>query len=271
MKELRKLALPYKWVMIFLVAIPILIMIFLSFTNTQGIDLANAKFSLNNFKKLGESIYLDAVINSVVLSSIATLICLLIGYPMAYIIANLKSKKKWLVLILLICPMWSNMLLRVIAWEQLFKPNSLLNIIGISLNLLGTKTAIVIGMVSIYLPFMIFPIYTSLEKMDKSLLEASRDLGASPVQVFTKVVFPLSLSGVASGVLMTLLPSATAFALPQRLGGGNILLIGNVIENMFKKVFNYNLGSLLSLFVITIIFASIGLFNKGDEDGGMLV
>ncbi|QOR35420.1 ABC transporter permease [Clostridium sp. 'deep sea'] len=271
MKELRKLALPYKWVMILLVVIPILIMIFLSFTNTQGIDLANAKLSLNNFKKLGESIYLDAVINSVVLSSIATLICLLIGYPMAYIIANLKSKKKWLVLILLICPMWSNMLLRVIAWEQLFKPNSLLNIIGISLNLLGTKTAIVIGMVSIYLPFMIFPIYTSLEKMDKSLLEASRDLGASPVQVFTKIIFPLSLGGVASGVLMTLLPSATAFALPQRLGGGNILLIGNVIENMFKKVFNYNLGSLLSLFVITIIFASIGLFNKGDEDGGMLV
>jgi spermidine/putrescine transport system permease protein len=271
MKELRKLALPYKWVMIFLVAIPILIMIFLSFTNTQGIDLANAKFTLNNFKKLSESIYLEAVINSVVLSSIATLLCLLIGYPMAYIIANLKSNKKWLVLILLICPMWSNMLLRVIAWEQLFKPNSLLNIIGISLNLLGTKTAIVIGMVSIYLPFMIFPIYTSLEKMDKSLLEACRDLGASPVQVFTKVIFPLSLGGVASGVLMTLLPSATAFALPQRLGGGNILLIGNVIENMFKKVFNYNLGSLLSLFVITIIFASIGLFNKGDEDGGMLV
>ena len=271
MKDLRKLALPYKWVMIFLVAIPIMIMIFLSLTSTQGIDLVNAKFTFNNFKKLGESIYLDAVVNSIVLSSIATLICLLIGYPIAYIIANLKSKKKWLILVLLICPMWSNMLLRVIAWEQLFKPNSLLNAVGISLDLLGTKTAIVIGMVSIYLPFMIFPIYTTLEKMDKSLIEASKDLGANAFQVFTKVVFPLSLGGVASGILMTLLPSATAFALPQRLGGGNVLLIGNVIENLFKKVFNYNLGSLLSLFVITIIFASMGIFNKGDEDGGMLI
>lgn len=268
MKELRKLATPYKWFMIMLVAIPVLIMTVLSFSKTSGVDFTNIRFTLENFSKLGQSVYLEAIVNSLTLAGVATLICLVIGYPIAYIIANLQTDKKWLILVLLISPMWSNMLLRIIAWEQLFKPNSILNSLGISLDLIGTRLAVVIGMVSIYLPFMIFPIYTVLDKMDKSLLEASRDLGANKLQVFTKVVFPLSLSGIISGIIMTLLPSATAFALPLRLGGGKILLIGNVIENMFKKVYNYNLGSLLSIMVIVLIFASMGIVNR---DKGSLI
>ena len=123
------------------------------------------------------------------------------------------------------------MLLRIIAWEKLFYPNSILNMFGISFDLIGTDTAILIGMVSMYLPFMILPIYSVLDKMDKSLIEASRDLGANTLNTFLKVVFPLSLSGVLSGVLMTLLPSMTAFALPERLSGGKTLLIGNIIED----------------------------------------
>lgn len=266
MNKLQAVSKPYKWIMYVLVGIPIIIMIVLSFTKTVGVDFSNAKFTFDNILKLKEDIYLQAMWNSLSLSAIATFFCFIIGYPVAYMITKLNPKYKWFVLVLVISPMWSNMLLRIIAWEQLFKPNSLLNYIGISLDLLGTKPAVVIGMVSIYLPFMIFPIYTVLDKMDKYLIEAAIDLGASQKEVFKKVIFPLSKSGVISGVMMTFLPSATAFALPARLGSGKILLIGNVIENLFKKVYNFNLGSILSLFVIIIILGSMKLSKRKDGE-----
>ncbi len=266
MKELRILSRPYRYIMIVLVGIPILIMLVLSMTKTHGMDFSTMEFSTESIKKLGENIYLEAIWNSLSLSVVATVICLLIGYPVAYMITQIKEKYKWFILVLVISPMWSNMLLRIIAWEQLFKPKSLLNMIGISLDLLGTKTAIIVGMVSIYLPFMIFPIYSVLERMDHSLIEAAIDLGADRRRVFTKVIIPLSKSGIVSGVLMTFLPSATAFALPQRLGAGRILLIGNVIENLFKKVYNFNLGSLLSLIIIVLIFGSVYLSEKSGGD-----
>lgn len=266
MDKLQIISKPYKWIMFVLVGIPILLMIVLSFSNTLGVDFSQIEFTLKNFEKLKENIYLLAIWNSLSLSAVATTLCLFIGYPVAYMITKLHVKYKWLVLIMVISPMWSNMLLRIIAWEQLFKPNSLLNSIGIRLDLLGTKYAIIIGMVSIYLPFMIFPIYSVLDKMDKSLIEAAIDLGANQKEVFTKVILPLSKSGIISGVMMTFLPSATAFALPQRLGSGKILLIGNVIENLFKKVYNFNLGSLLSLLVIIIIFGSMKLSRRGEGE-----
>jgi spermidine/putrescine transport system permease protein len=255
--------------MTILVGIPILIMIVLSFSKTVGIDFTDIEFTLENLSKLKENIYILAIWNSLSLSAIATAFCLLIGYPVAYMITKLKAKYKWFVLVMVISPMWSNMLLRIIAWEQLFKPNSLLNSVGISLDILGTKTAIVIGMISIYLPFMIFPIYSVLEKMDKSLIEAAIDLGASQKEVFRKIILPLSKGGIISGIMMTFLPSATAFALPQRLGSGKILLIGNVIENLFKRVYNFNLGSLLSLLVVIIIFGSMRLSKR--EEGELII
>jgi len=269
MNKLQIASKPYKWVMTILVGIPILIMIVLSFSKTVGIDFTDIEFTLENLSKLKENIYILAIWNSLSLSAIATAFCLLIGYPVAYMITKLKAKYKWFVLVMVISPMWSNMLLRIIAWEQLFKPNSLLNSIGISLDILGTKTAIVIGMISIYLPFMIFPIYSVLEKMDKSLVEAAIDLGASQKEVFRKIILPLSKGGIISGIMMTFLPSATAFALPQRLGSGKILLIGNVIENLFKRVYNFNLGSLLSLLVVIIIFGSMRLSKR--EEGELII
>jgi spermidine/putrescine transport system permease protein len=163
------------------------------------------------------------------------------------------------------------MLLRIIAWETLFYPTSILNSIGISLDLIGTDIAIIIGMVSIFLPFMIFPIYAVLDKLDVSLEEASADLGASPWQTFFRVTLPLSTSGIVSGIIMTFLPSATAFAIPQRLGGGSILLIGNIIENLFRRGDNYNLGSLLSLIVIIIIFIGMRILSKVDAEGETLI
>lgn len=271
MNNVKRLAYPYLLWMTLLVLIPIMFMVMLALGNTEGVDFSTYSFSFENFSKLGESIYIEAMTNSMRLSLITTLVALLIGYPVAYILANSKIRFKSLILITLILPTWSNMLLRIIAWEKLFYPNSLLNVVGVSLDLIGTDLAIIIGMVSIYLPFMIFPIYSVLDKMDPSLAEASADLGANKLQTFLRVTLPLSMSGIASGVIMTFLPSATAFAIPQRLGGGKILLIGNVIENMFKKAFNYNFGSMLSLVLMLIIFASMILMNKVDEDGETLI
>lgn len=265
MKSLRKLALPYFLWMCLLIILPLFLMMFLAITDTNGMDFSNFTFTAENFVKLFDSIYFEAFLNSITLSTVATLICLMIGYPIAYILATSQMRNKRLVLILLILPMWSNMLLRIYAWEKLFFPNSILNMFGISLNLIGTNTAVIIGMVSMYLPFMIFPIFSILEKMDHSLIDASRDLGASKFRTFTKVIWPLSLSGVFSGVLMVFLPSATAFALPQRLGAGKIMLIGNVIENMFKKVYNYNFGSLLSLMLILIMVLFMLRTNNDEE------
>ncbi len=271
MNSVRRLAIPYIIWMVLLVLIPIIFMVVLALGSTDGIDFSTFEFTVENFQKLGESIYIEAMRNSIRLSFITTVVALLIGYPVAYILANSKIKFKSLILVTLILPTWSNMLLRIIAWEKLFYPSSILNPLGISLDLIGTDFAVVIGMVSIYLPFMIFPIYSVLDKMDPSLAEASADLGANKIQTFLRVTLPLSISGIASGIIMTFLPSATAFALPQRLGGGKILLIGNIIENMFKKAFNYNFGSMLSLVLMLVILGSMIILNKVDEDGETLI
>ena len=209
--------------------------------------------------------------NSIKFSVIATIICFVIGYPIAYILANSESKHKTLFLTLFIVPVWSNMLLRIMAWEILFFPESILNMFGISLDLIGTDTAIIIGMVSMYLPFMILPIYSVLEKIDKSLLDASKDLGANRIMTFRKIVFPLSISGVVSGVIMTLLPAMTAFALPERLGGGKIKLIGNIVEEKFMTYGEYSAGSLISVLLMVIIVVMFIVTLRFDKEGEMLI
>lgn len=268
---MKRFSYPYTVWMVFLVAVPIVFMIVLSVTQTKGVNFSEATFDLSQWSKLTESIYLSAFYNSFRLSSYVTIISLLIGYPIAYMLARSTSRFRSLWLVMIIVPTWSNMLLRIIAWETLFYPTSILNTVGISLDLIGTDVAIIIGMVSIFLPFMIFPIYAVLDKLDVSIEEASADLGAGPWQTFIRVTLPLSASGIVSGIIMTFLPSATAFAIPQRLGGGSILLIGNVIESLFKRTFNYNLGSLLSLLVIVIIFIGMRVLNKVDAEGETLL
>ena len=269
----RNLILPIYliWLLI-LVVVPFILMLFLSFTKTRGLDFSHVVLSLDNFKDIIDPIYFDAYFNSIVLSTIASILCLLIGYPVAYFLTKLKSQKlRNILLAMFILPLWSNMLLRIIGWEIVFSPSSILNNIGISFNLIGSPLAIVIGMISTYLPLMIFPIYTSLNKLDNSLVEASNDLGASKFQTFKKVILPLSLPGIYSGFTMTFLPSATNFALPERLSGGNINLLGNLINTNFGKSFNYGFGSLLSLILITIIFILVVFINKKDKDGDLLL
>jgi len=268
---MKKFSVPYMIWMGLLVAVPIVFMMVLSVTATRGVDFTGAFFTFREWSNLTERIYINAFINSFRLSTVVTIISLMIGYPIAYMLARSTSRFKSLWLVMIIVPTWSNMLLRIIAWETLFYPTSILNSIGISLDLIGTDLAIIIGMVSIFLPFMIFPIYAVLDKLDVSLEEASADLGASPWQTFFRVTLPLSTSGIVSGIIMTFLPSATAFAIPQRLGGGSILLIGNIIENLFKRSFNYNLGALLSLLVIAIIFIGMRILSKVDAEGETLI
>jgi len=262
---------PYLIWMVLLVIIPFLFMALLSFSKSTGLSFDSLEFSLENVKKISETVYYKAILNSLLYGGIATIICLLIGYPVAYVLAFSKFKYKTLALVLIIVPTWSNMLLRIIAWEKLFLPNSILNSIGISLDLIGTPLAVIIGMVSIYLPFMIFPIYTVLEKIDTSLIEASSDLGLTPFKTFLKVTLPLSTSGIISGIIMTFLPSATAFALPARLSGGKLQLIGNIIETQFKTSFNYNFGSLISLVVVIVILIMLSIIYRVDSKGETLL
>lgn len=252
-----------------LVVLPTLLILLLSFSNLDIYVLDSFQLNLDAFEVLKRPEVIIAAKNSVRLSIIATTLCLLIGYPVAYYISNLKSNNKTLLITLMIIPVWSNMLLRIIAWEKLFYANSILNdFLHIELDLIGTDYAIIIGMVSMYLPFMTLPIYSVLEKMDYSLIEASKDLGANSFKTFKKVILPLSMGGVVSGTIMTLLPAMTAFALPERLSGGKTLLIGNIIEEYFVKSDNINAGSLISIIlmiVIILMFISILRFDKEGE------
>lgn len=233
-------------------------------------NIGSFKLSFDSFSYLIRPEVITAAKNSLRLSLMAATLCLLIGYPVAYFLANLKSKNKNLYVTFIILPIWSNMLLRIVAWENIFYyiPRVLEENFGFDLTLIGTDLAILIGMISMYLPFMVLPIYSVLEKMDKSLIEASNDLGATPFQTFIKVIFPLSIGGVVSGIIMTLLPSMTAFALPERLSGGKTLLIGNIIEDYFTKSDNISPGSLISVLlmgVIIIMFVSLLRFDKEGE------
>lgn len=271
MRKLRIITLPYLVWMVVLVLVPTLLILLLSITNLDIYNLGPFSFITDGFEELTKPLVITAMKNSVRLSLLATLICFLIGYPAAYYLANLKTSKKTMLITLFILPVWSNMLLRIIAWETLFFPNSILNMFGLSLDLIGTDVAILIGMTSMYLPFMTLPLYSVLEKMDHSLVEASKDLGASEIQTFLKVTFPLSLSGVVSGVIMTLLPSMTAFALPERLSGGKTLLIGNIIEDYFMKTSNINGGAMISIALMVVIVVLFMVVIHFDKEGETLI
>lgn len=272
MKKFKKLAIPYLVWMIILVIVPMVVMTFLSFMDTNGFDLEGAKFTFNNVKELGNDTYMDAFLNSMEFALIATIICLAIGYPIAYIISTSKITNKYIILLILILPMWSNMLLRLKVIQAISLPNGFLkNVLGISFDFYNTEYAIVLGMIVMYLPFMIFPIYTVLEKIDISLIEASQDLGANKFKTFLKVTFPLSLKGVASGIIMVFLPCAMSFTISEVLTGGSIQMIGNIVENFFKRAFNYNLGSLISLIIIILVMGSLFIISKVDEEGETLL
>ncbi|MFV0502548.1 MAG: ABC transporter permease [Lachnospirales bacterium] len=265
---MKKLSYPYFFWMIIFIVIPLFLIIFISFTDE------NSSFTLANYARTLEPAYLKVMYKSVKLSAISTIICFFVSYPAAYILSTKNYVNKKILLFTIVAPMWINFLLRTYAWLTILENNGILNetlaFFGFSKQqLLYTDGAVLLGMVYNFLPFMILPIYNSLIKIDKNLLFASQDLGANSFQTFTKVVFPLTISGVISGITMVFMPALTTFIIPELLGGGQYFLIGNLIEQQFLKSNNWNFGAALSLnlFIFIVLF----MFVSNEDDGGSIL
>lgn len=269
MKYFKDLVKPYL-VWSFLIIVVPLLMIFLYAFTKAGNSLLNIQFSLDNFLRFSEPVYLNVFIKSVKLGLITVAICLVLGYALAYIISRFSEKVQNVLILFVTIPMWINMLLRTYAWMSILSDNGLLNMflekLGMEpLKLMYTDFAVILGLVCNFLPFMIIPIHTSLSKMDRSFVEAAYDLGATPIQAFFKVIFKLSLPGVINGVIMTFLLSISTFVIPKLLGGGQYILIGNLIENQFISVGDWNFGSAISLVLAVIILVAIKLMKKIED------
>lgn len=267
-KETR-LAYPYAlWSVIFIV-VPLLLIVYYSFTRKT--DDGGILFTLENYRQAFDPLFLKVFTRSFVLAGIATFLCVIIGYPVAYIISKAKISRRDSLILLFILPMWMNFLLRTYAWIAILGKNGLLNsllgIFGLTPNsILYTSAAVLLGMIYNFLPYMVLPIYTSLQKLDEDLVNAARDLGANTVTVFRKVIFPLSIPGVMSGVTMVFMPCVTTFAISRLLGGGKTMLVGDLIEQQFTTVGDWNLGSSISMVMMVIILISMAFMNKVDKD-----
>jgi len=281
--KLSRFAVPYEvWMAIFVVA-PIVIIVVYAFSSADG------GFSLENFVNMGE--YTDVFLRSFKLALIATAVCLLIGYPVSYWMSREGKSFQRMAMVLIMLPMWMNFLLRTYSWMTILENNGLLNQLFQKIGLIAlynrvtgadveffqminTQGAVVLGMVYNYLPFMILPIYSVIIKLDRSLIEAAHDLGANSVMVFRKVILPLSLPGVLSGITMVFVPSVSTFAISRMLGGGTELLLGDLIERQFLGgAYNPQLGAAISLVMMVIVLVCMIVMNRfgeGEEQAVML-
>ena len=269
--KLSRFAVPYVvWMAIFVVA-PIVIMVIYAFSGAEG------GFTLDNFTQMGG--YAAVFGRSFKLALIATAICLLMGYPVAYLLSREGESFRRTAMVLIMLPMWMNFLLRTYAWMSLLEDNGLINnmlaAVGLPrIHMINTAGAVVLGMVYNYIPYMILPIYSVICKLDHSLLEAARDLGANTVTVFRKVILPLSLPGVLSGITMVFVPSVSTFAISRMLGGGTELLLGDLIERQFLGgAYNPQLGAAISLvmmLVVVVCMLVMNRFGEGEEQAVML-
>ena len=239
-------------------------------------DPATGAFSWGNLQDLG--MYAGVLWQSIWYSLISALICLLLGYPVAYYIAHRSPIAQKFLYMLVMLPMCMSFLLRTLAWVGLLQDtgiiNNLLGLIGIApLSMIRTPGAVILGMVYNYLPYMILPLYGTIVKIDNRLIEAAEDLGCNTVQVFGRVVLPLSMPGILTGITMVFVPAVSTFYISQKLGGTDTILIGDVIERLFKQGNNPNLGAALSLVLMLLVFVCTGIMNKlgGDEEGGVIV
>ena len=270
--RLDKLSRPYLFWLYTFAVLPMIIMIFLMFVDSEGVSLYGMVPSIENFQILTDISTIIGFYNSFKYSIITTIICIFFGYLVAYNLYKSKIKNKYLILLLLILPMWTNVLLRINALASVFSENNILtDIFGVKgFDILGTDIAIVLGMVFTYLPFIVLPIYTSLEKIDPLLHEAALDLGMTELKKFWYVVVPLSSKGIISGSIMVLLPCLSGFAIPKILGEGNVLLIGYIIEQQFVNM-TYNTGSVLAVILLIIILGAILIISKVDKEGETLL
>lgn len=264
------------WSSLFIV-IPLLIVIFFGFTTKTSTGYI---FSLENFTRLMQPQYFTVFSRSLYLALLSTIGCLILGYPVAYIISKMSSGKRNMLIMLFIVPMWMNFLLRTYAWLPILGKNGFLNNILVNfgferISFLYTDGAVLLGMIYNFLPFMVLPIYTVLIKMDKDLINAASDLGASRKQIFSKIVLPLSMPGIVSGITMVFMPAVSTFVISRLLGGGQYMLLGNLIEQQFTTMGDWNFGSAISIFMMIIILISMAVMSKFEgsdkkEGGGQL-
>ena len=237
-----------------------------------GLTNNKNEFTLLNIAKITTPENLKALGLALLLSLISTLICLVLAYPLAMILASKSMNQTSFVVLIFILPMWMNFLLRTLAWQTLLEKNGVINSVLSFFHLptqsiINTPSAIILGMVYNFLPFMVLPIYNVIVKIDKDVISAARDLGANNIQTFTKIILPLTTPGIISGITMVFVPALTTFVISDLLGGSKILLIGNVIEQEFKQSSNWNVGSGLSLVLMIFIIASMALIAKYDKEG----
>ena len=260
------LAGPYLiWIIGFII-LPMIMIVCYAFSGSDGnltLEYITSIANETNRKALGLSLELGII---------CTLICLIIAYPLAMILNSMQIKNQGLVVFVFMLPMWMNFMLRILAWKLLLSKNGVINTIltglGLSkINIINTPVAVVLGMVYDFLPFMLMPIYNSMTRIRKDWIEAARDLGAGSITIFFKIILPLTVSGIISGIVMVFVPSLTSFAISQVLGGGHVLLIGNVIEQDFMQGMQWNAGSGLSFVLMIFVIASMALVNSFDKEG----
>lgn len=273
--KFKRAAYPYLlWMAIFIV-IPLLLIVVYGLTVGDSQNLSTFNFSISNLEKFLDPIYLKVLAKSINLALVSTIICLILGYPLAYFTSKEKPSRRNLIIALFTIPMWMNFLLRTYSWITLLGRNGFINNIITSLgfsavDFLYNDFTVLLGMVYNFLPFMILPIYSVLVKMDNNLIEAAYDLGADRKTVFLKVVFPLSLPGVVTGVGLVFIPGVSTFVISALLGGNKTTLIGNLIEQQFRFTGDWHFGSMMSLILMVIIFVTIGITNRfsdGKEGG----
>ena len=258
------------WSVLFIIA-PLIFVMYYAFTDREG------SFTVDNFTELFQASYLEIFMRSICFAFLATVICLLLAYPIAYFISKATPKTQKILVMLVMLPMWMNFLIRTYSWMALLEDtgiiNTFLGFFGIGpVHMINTAGAVILGMVYNYLPYMIIPIHSVLSKVDTRLLEAAADLGSNPFTVITRVVFPLSIPGIISGITMVFVPSISTFYISQKLGGGNFDLIGDTIERQFQTAYNYNLGASMSFVLMLLIIISMTIMNKyADDDGGVII
>jgi len=266
LKSRKLLSGPYLFWAVSFIIIPLLMILYYGLTDKSG------NFTLMNLAQITTQENLKALGLALLLSFVSTLICLILAYPLAMILSEKNVNQTSFIVLIFILPMWMNFLLRTLAWQNLLEKNGVINMILHffhlpDLTLINTPGAIILGMVYNFLPFMVLPIYNVLSKIDKDVIFAARDLGANSLQTFSKIILPLSVPGIISGITMVFVPSLTTFVISDLLGGSKILLIGNVIEQEFKQGSNWNTGSGLSLVLMIFIIASMAMIAKYDKKG----
>lgn len=259
------------WAILFIV-LPLVLVLFMSFNGASSMSMGDYRFSAEQFARFFQPLYLRILWRSVALATLSTAACLLVGYPAAYAISRTKPKTSSMLILLFVIPMWMNFLLRTYAWITLLGRNGVLNkvfhLIGLGpFDMMYNQGAILMGMIYNFLPFMVLPIYTILQKTDRSYLEAAQDLGANPATAFLKVTLPLSLPGIYSGILMCFIPALSTFVISSLLGGNKYYLVGNIIEQQFRLTGNWPFGSAIAVVLIAILLIMLFVFRQiGDKE-----